>query len=1550
MQHSKELDNTLRVFHEQVLLLGIQSAFSFLWLPDEKQDRHIFWAAWGDKNSTDFSSKAIDYPLDRDEPATAQCLIDWKGKEPVVSYHVPPDGVESYFAAWQELIAGVEELSPKYFSDGLYYVEAFMKYGCFGVMVKSELSEEEKKILYRFTIEFERTYTRFLDLQKAEAQARQAQIETAMEKVRARALAMQKPAELVEVAQVLRKEMGLLGVEELETSSIYIHDEKSGTTECWYAIQDVREQGKKLVTDHMTIKLNETWVGREMSKFYNSDQKQTSILMKGENRKEWINYCAEHSEVLQGYYGDVIPERTYHLLKFSNGYMGAASPSDISTESWELLQRATSVFSLAYTRFSDLQQAEAQAREAQIEVALERVRSRTMAMHKSDELAETAAVLFQQMTELGITPERITIGLIKEETRVIEVWSTNQEGIKINHQFNVSLDEPTSGKRIYEAWKEKKKSLIIDLSGQELNDWIRYVREVMGMTIKEELVKEHRVHSVALFSHGMVLTTTPEPLPEESMHLLERFADVFNLTYRRFLDLKQAEAQAREAQIEGALERVRSKTIAMHNSNDVGDTVVTLFDEVLKLGLDKSIRCGIGILEGNEKMETWSATSHPNGKVDLKMGMLNMTIHPMLIGLKKAWESGETSYSYDFIGDDVLRYYKALNNEPEYPFQADLESLPENEYHKSFFYSEGILFSFAPNPISDEAAEVLDRFARVFGQTYRRYLDLKKAESQARESQIEASLERVRARTMAMHKSDELAETAAVLFQQMIELGVTPERLNICLIKEETKILEVWSTDQEGIKINHHFNASLDEPTTGKRVYDAWKEKKKSLIIDLSGQELNDWIRYVREVMGMTIKEELVKEHRIHSVAFFSHGMVLTTTPEPLPEDSIKLLERFSDVFNLTYSRFLDLKKAEAQVKEAKIEASLERVRAKAMAMHTSDDLAYTVDTFFSELNTLNVMPHRCGVGIINPETRIVDVNATTATQENEIKKITGKLKLSGHPVLDKIFENWKLQKEYHPVLRGKEILEYYQVMNPQVRFPDFANDETQYGYYFFFKEGGVFGWTEKELTESDLKIFRRFTSVLSLTYRRYLDLKESEARALEAIKKSSLDRVRAEIASMRCTEDLNRITPIIWRELKTLEVPFFRCGVFIVDEDKSKVQVYLTTPDGKSLGVLNLPFDSNELTINTVEFWRRKEVYKEHWNKEEFISWSKSMLELGQIKSQQEYQGAEKPPESLDLHFIPFEQGMLYVGNIESLASEKIDLVKSLAETFSIAYARYEDFERLEIAKMEVESAFSNLDLLSKELKIKNEELENENQRKALELEEARQLQLSMLPKELPQLPNLDIAVYMKTATEVGGDYYDFYIQSDGTLNILIGDATGHGMKSGMMVSIMKSFFIANRNNISLKQFFDDSNDSIKNMQLGRLMMALMGVQITSTKVIATNAGMPSLVYFRNKSQKAGEFVINNLPLGAMKANKYTLKEINYESGDTLLLMSDGFAELKNQNDEQYGYARVKEEFLSVAQKSSNEIVDHLKTSADKWMNGVEPDDDVTFVVIKVK
>jgi len=106
---------------------------------------------------------------------------------------------------------------------------------------------------------------------------------------------------------------------------------------------------------------------------------------------------------------------------------------------------------------------------------------------------------------------------------------------------------------------------------------------------------------------------------------------------------------------------------------------------------------------------------------------------------------------------------------------------------------------------------------------------------------------------------------------------------------------------------------------------------------------------------------------------------------------------------------------------------------------------------------------------------------------------------------------------------------------------------------------------------------------------------------------------------------------------------------------------------------------------------------------------------------------------------------------------------------------------------------------------------LEAENARKTHELEEARQLQVSMLPKELPQLAYLEIGVFMKTATEVGGDYYDFHLADNGTLTVAVGDATGHGMKAGTMVSVIKSLFIAEASQTDILTFFKKCTQTIK-------------------------------------------------------------------------------------------------------------------------------------------
>lgn len=245
---------------------------------------------------------------------------------------------------------------------------------------------------------------------------------------------------------------------------------------------------------------------------------------------------------------------------------------------------------------------------------------------------------------------------------------------------------------------------------------------------------------------------------------------------------------------------------------------------------------------------------------------------------------------------------------------------------------------------------------------------------------------------------------------------------------------------------------------------------------------------------------------------------------------------------------------------------------------------------------------------------------------------------------------------------------------------------------------------------------------------------------------------------------------------------------------------------------------------------------------------------------------------------------------------------------------------------------------------------LRAENQRKTQELEEARQLQLSMLPQNLPRLPHLDIAVYMKTATEVGGDYYDFHVGIDGTLTVVIGDATGHGMKAGTMVTTTKSLFSSHASNPDILFTFQEITRCIKHMNMQMLSMCLSILKIQGNKMRISAAGMPPALLYRSKTKTVEEIILKGMPLGAVQDFPYQLKETEIFQGDTILLMSDGLPEMFNKNKDLFGYERVSSTYEKVADKNPEDIIAELKNAGSDWSQSEIPDDDVTFVVIKVK
>lgn len=297
--------------------------------------------------------------------------------------------------------------------------------------------------------------------------------------------------------------------------------------------------------------------------------------------------------------------------------------------------------------------------------------------------------------------------------------------------------------------------------------------------------------------------------------------------------------------------------------------------------------------------------------------------------------------------------------------------------------------------------------------------------------------------------------------------------------------------------------------------------------------------------------------------------------------------------------------------------------------------------------------------------------------------------------------------------------------------------------------------------------------------------------------------------------------------------------------------------------------------------------------------------------------------------------------GTIGLLLAMSVSLSRSVALTNQRLASKL--VEVRELSKKAIEQ-----ERLNQQQEMDRKILELDNRRKTQELEEARKLQLSMLPEKMPQFNGYDVAFHMTTATEVGGDYYDFSKNGNGSLTVALGDATGHGLKAGMVVATAKSYFQTFAGEADNLDLLRKISVGIKNMNLRMLYMSMTLLRLEHDHIKIASAGMPPAMVYREKTGEINHIVIKGLPLGSKPDYPYSEQIIAMEEGDTMLVFSDGLPEAFNRQRKMLETDRISEAMKKSPSLSTQELIKTLVSMVSSWTESESLHDDITIAVIR--
>jgi sigma-B regulation protein RsbU (phosphoserine phosphatase) len=293
---------------------------------------------------------------------------------------------------------------------------------------------------------------------------------------------------------------------------------------------------------------------------------------------------------------------------------------------------------------------------------------------------------------------------------------------------------------------------------------------------------------------------------------------------------------------------------------------------------------------------------------------------------------------------------------------------------------------------------------------------------------------------------------------------------------------------------------------------------------------------------------------------------------------------------------------------------------------------------------------------------------------------------------------------------------------------------------------------------------------------------------------------------------------------------------------------------------------------------------------------------------------------------------------NIGTLA-----LLKELAESFN-----------KEMTK--IVSTFANQAGISIEnFRLMEEALQNERYKEELKI--AKTVQKSLLPDVLEQDSDFEIAAFSESADEVGGDYYDTLRTTDHQVALIIADVSGKGTTAAFHMSQMKGIFHSLAQQcIEPDEFMRRANTAlIYCLERGSFISATFFIINTQTKKVHySRAGHCPVLYYRDVDDSVKYFKDKGIALGMVRNKSYGSfiqpNQFDYQSGDIMVLYTDGITEAKDRKGEEFGYERLAQVLQEVKSFSPKEIQDHLINKLYEFSGTKNINDDYTTMIVKFK